>query len=78
MPHSDSPLRALTYLAPGLPLEFFEEVTAHLATRLGRELRLASECRSSGPMHGDLDPFRAGEADLGFLRSRSCCASDPS
>lgn len=64
-------LRALTFLAPGIPLGFFRAVTAHLAEALGVEIRLESESRSSGPMHGDRDPFAEGRADLGFLCSPS-------
>lgn len=71
MKRSARPLRALTYLAPGIPLEFFESVTSRLASALGCEIELESECRSSGPMHGDDDPFRDGRADLGFLCSPS-------
>ncbi len=64
-------LHAITYLAPGLPLEFFERVTRALADALGREITLESDERSSGPMHGDRDPFAAGRADIGFLCSPS-------
>lgn len=67
-------LRALTYLAPGIPLEFFELVTGCLARALGRDVSLGVESRSSGPMHGQLDPFSEGAeglVDLGFLCSPS-------
>ena len=61
------PLRALTYLAPGIPLELFERVTQALEAALGRAVCLESEGRISGPMHGESDPFGEGRADLGFL-----------
>ncbi|MFT5050671.1 MAG: phosphonate transport system substrate-binding protein [Chlamydiales bacterium] len=64
-------LRALTYLAPGIPREFFELVTAHLSAALGLQIQLDADCRSSGPMHGDPDPFAEGRADIGFLCSPS-------
>ena len=64
-------LRALTFLAPGIPFELFELVTKHLALRLGRGIRLEAESQSSGPMHGDEDPFGTGRADIGFLCSPS-------
>lgn len=64
-------LRALTYLAPGIPFEFFEALTEELGSALGCDVWLAAEERSSGPVHGDLDPFGAGEMDLGFLCSPS-------
>lgn len=65
------PLRAITYLAPGLPLELFEHVARHLARALGRRVVLESDERVSGPMHADDDPFAAGRCDLGFLCSPS-------
>lgn len=64
-------LRALTYLSPGIPFEFFEALTEELGRALGCDVWLAAEERSSGPVHGDLDPFGAGEMDLGFLCSPS-------
>jgi len=70
-PVPGAPLRALTYLAPGVPLELFELVCEHLGRRLSREVRLESESRSSGPMHGERDPFAEGGADIGFLCSPS-------
>lgn len=65
------PLRGLTYLSPGIPLEFFELVVRHLGRALGRAPFLESDARVSGPMHGDHDPFAAGQADLGFVCSPS-------
>jgi len=67
----DAQLVALTYLAPGIPLGFFECVTQHLSKVLGRAIALESEGRSSGPMHGHDDPFGEGRADIGFLCSPS-------
>ena len=65
------PLRAVTYLSPGIPLEFFERVTSHLGRWLGRPIALESDERISGPMRGEHDPFAAGRADLGFVCSPS-------
>ena len=64
-------LRAITYLAPGIPLEFFELVMGYLGRALGRAPVLESDDRNSGPMHGEHDPFAAARADLGFLCSPS-------
>jgi len=69
--HDERPLRAITYLAPGIPLGFFEAVTRTLERALGRPVTLESDERVSGPMHGDHDPFAAGRVDLGFLCSPS-------
>lgn len=60
-------LRLVTYLAPGLPLALFEGVAAHLARVLGCPTQLTSDATRSAPEPGPLDPFGAGEADLGFL-----------
>ena len=68
---ADPPLRAITYLSPGIPLEFFEHVTRYLCRAVGRLPILESEERVSGPMHGEHDPFSVGRADLGFLCSPS-------
>lgn len=64
-------LRALTFLSPGIPLRFYAAVCDYLADKLSCAVSLASEDRSSGPMHGDHDPFAADEADIGFLCSPS-------
>ena len=60
-------LRAITYLAPGIPMGFYEHLSEALARALDRPVRLTSDPRTSGPMHGDHDPFAADEADLGFV-----------
>ena len=64
-------LRAITYLSPGIPLEFFEAITHYLGKVVGRVGQLESDERISGPMHGEHDPFAAGRADLGFVCSPS-------
>lgn len=60
-------LRLLTYLAPGLPLALFEAVARELERVLGVRARVASDTARSAPEPGGPDPFRADEADLGFL-----------
>lgn len=67
----EAELRAVTYLAPGLPLGLFEIVVTELACALGRGWTLQSEVQSSGPMHVHDDPFRTAAVDLGFLCSPS-------
>ncbi len=64
-------LRALTFLSPGIPLPFFRELTDYLSASLGCPIELEVESRSSGPMHGQEDPFAEGRADVGFLCSPS-------
>ena len=71
------PLRAITYLSPGLPRELFELVCAHVGAALGRAVLLEEDSRTSGPMHAEADPFAPGadgappRADLGFVCSPS-------
>ncbi|MCA8968839.1 MAG: PhnD/SsuA/transferrin family substrate-binding protein [Planctomycetes bacterium] len=60
-------LRAVTYLAPGLPKRLFELVTEELARTLDRGWSLTSLTQSSGPMHEHDDPFRSASMDLGFV-----------
>jgi len=60
-------LRLLTYLAPGLPLGLFEQVGCHLERVLGVRTTLASDPTRSAPDPERIDPFTAGEADVGFL-----------
>jgi phosphonate transport system substrate-binding protein len=71
MTNSRTPLQALTYLAPSLPIELFALVCDRIGAALGREIHLRSEDRHSGPMHREHDPFASGEVDIGFLCSPS-------
>lgn len=64
-------LRAVTFLAPGIPHAFFDAVMRSLASSLRCDVALASETRHSGPMRREDDPFRQGRADLGFVCSPS-------
>jgi ABC-type phosphate/phosphonate transport system substrate-binding protein len=64
-------LRALTFLAPGIPRAFFELVTGALERALGCAVELDTDGGTSGPMQGDPDPFGEGRADIGFLCSPS-------
>lgn len=57
------PLRLITYLSPGIPFELF----ATVARALGPDTQLVSDPRASGPPRGEVDPFRGGEADVGFV-----------
>jgi len=71
------PLRAITYLSPGVPRALFELVCEHLGRALGRAVVLEEDGRTSGPMHARADPFAPGSgreparADLGFVCSPS-------
>jgi phosphonate transport system substrate-binding protein len=56
-------LRLITYLAPGLPFEFFQTI----ADALGPDTLLTADPRASGPVAGERDPFSDGRADIGFM-----------
>jgi len=71
LPRPRTPLRALTYLAPSLPLELFELCCDAVSAAIGRKVELDVEERISGPMHTHTDSFAAGAVDLGFLCSPS-------
>jgi phosphonate transport system substrate-binding protein len=58
-----TPVRAITYLVPGLPLGFFEAIV----DALGPDASLIADGRASGPCAGEVDPFTAGSVDLGFM-----------
>ena len=61
------PIRFMTWLAPGIPLTLYQALAQHVGARLGLPVSVASETRTSGPIEGEVDPFSAGEADVGFL-----------
>jgi phosphonate transport system substrate-binding protein len=68
-PATPRELRLLTYLAPGLPLELFETVRRLFQATLALTVRLRCETAVSAPRPDEPDPFRADEADVGFLCS---------
>ena len=60
-------LRFVTYLAPGLPREYFAGVAAEVAHLLECEASLRCVTATSAPLPGERDPFSLGEADVGFV-----------
>lgn len=64
-----SDLRLISYLAPSLPEGLFEIVAARVAEATGLATTLRFETRTSAPPRGEVDPFSAEEADIGFLCS---------
>ena len=59
-------MRAITYLAPGIPMAFFRTVCDHLAAQIGASVLLDSDPRSSGPPQDEPNPLVDGRADLAF------------
>ena len=57
----------VTWLAPGLPLGFFEQVRETVQEALGVCVSLESRTKLSGPQVGSLDPFANAMAEVGFL-----------
>lgn len=60
-------IRMVTWLAPGIPQGFFENVRETLQDRLGVSVSLTARTKLSGPEIGSSDPFADNRADLGFL-----------
>jgi ABC-type phosphate/phosphonate transport system substrate-binding protein len=60
-------IRMVTWLAPGIPLPFFEKVRETLEETLNFTVSLTSRTKLSGPTIGSSDPFADGRAELGFL-----------
>ena len=58
-------LRLLTYMAPGIPVEYYELLAHYLEEKLGCRVYLMYESRWSGPPVDRTDPFTLGDADLG-------------
>lgn len=58
-------LRIMTYLAPGLPLDFFDLFRDYLEKETGINSYIIYESRWSGPPLDRKDPFTADEADIG-------------
>jgi len=62
----------VTWLAPGLPLAFFERIRSTLADQLKTQVTLESRAKRSGPVVGSADPFGQGGADVGFMCAPAC------
>ena len=62
-----TPIRMVTWLAPGLAPPLFEYIRADLERTLQTPTTLAFRTKLSGPVFGSCDPFGDNRADLGFL-----------
>ena len=60
-------MRAITYLAPGIPLGFYEVVLRHVSRAIGESIDLTSDQCFSGPPPGERNPLAPGAADLAFV-----------
>lgn len=65
-------MRAITYLAPGIPLGFYETVLRHVSGTIGTPVALISDARFSGPPPGEPNPLAGGRADVAFVCGASC------
>ena len=68
------PLRLVTWLAPSLPLGFFEKIAGTMSQQLGQPVVASARYDCSGPSPGTEDPFANGDADLGFVCAPSYLA----
>ena len=62
-----SPLRVITYLVPGISVEYFEFIAHYLEDVLNLNSVLCYESRFCGPRKGQLDVFESNLADVGKL-----------
>ncbi|XP_071509009.1 uncharacterized protein [Diadema antillarum] len=62
-------LRLMTYLSPGLPVEFFEMIAHYLEEKMGCPVYLIYESRWSGPPSDRTDPFTLDHIDLAFMNA---------
>ncbi|XP_072030086.1 uncharacterized protein [Amphiura filiformis] len=62
-------LRMMTYMSPGIPIEYYNLIAHYLEEKLGCRVYLLYESRWSGPPHDRTDPFTLGDADIGFICS---------
>lgn len=60
-------MRLITYLAPGIPLTFYEVLARHIAAAADEHVTLTSDPRTSGPPPGRPNPLTSGEADIAFM-----------
>ncbi len=58
-------LRLMTYMSPGIPIEYYELIAHYLEEKLGCRIYLMYESRWSGPPQDRTDPFTLREADIG-------------
>jgi phosphonate transport system substrate-binding protein len=64
-------LRIATYMAPRLPVEYFETVQQYLEEKLKIRTYLVYETRSEGPTGLKDNPFVHGELDIAFVSNSS-------
>lgn len=60
-------VRAITYLTPAIPRDFYATVIQHVARDIGEPMDLAVDERFSGPPLGEPNPLADGRADLAFV-----------
>jgi phosphonate transport system substrate-binding protein len=59
-------VRAITYLTPGIPRDFYATVVGHVARSIREQVDLAVDERFSGPPLGGPNPLADGQAELAF------------
>ncbi len=60
-------MKAITYLAPGIPLDLYATLVHHLTDALGEPVELTSDPRFSGPSADEPNPLIDGDVDLAFI-----------
>ncbi|GIY73918.1 uncharacterized protein CEXT_315021 [Caerostris extrusa] len=62
-------LRAGTYLAPSIPVEYYEMILQYLESKLGIQSTLLYESRWEGPRAEREDPFMSAYLDIAWMSS---------
>ena len=60
-------MKAITYLAPGIPLGLYTTLVRQLTDALGEPIELTSDARFSGPSADEANPLIDGDFDLAFI-----------
>ena len=60
-------MRAITYLPPGIPLDFYATLVRHMSVALSQPIELVTDPRFSGPPVDEPNPLSTGGADIGFV-----------
>lgn len=60
-------VRFVTYLAPSIPVAFYQGLADLVGRALKVDTSLVADARRSGPQPDGDDPFTGGEADVGFM-----------
>ncbi|GAB1608163.1 uncharacterized protein LOC115224559 [Argonauta hians] len=70
-------MNIITYLVPDIPVETFQIISEYLQQKISTQVQLLYEWRWKGPTP-DRDPFKDGNADIGFVSCSSFLSASDS